>query len=75
MFGGFGSNGEASVPCDLLMPMHRRWSSLSFIGSPRPLSKCSIHISVKCTVIVLYDTWTAMYQCRVNGEAGKAAVA
>ena len=40
------------TPCDLLMPVHNRWRSLSFVGSSRPLSKCSRRILARYTLMV-----------------------
>ena len=45
---------------DLVIPVHSRCRSSSFVGSLRPLSKCFSHILARYTLIVLYETWQAM---------------
>ena len=45
------------LPCNLFMPVHNRWSSSSFIGSSRSLSKLSNCMPARYTFMVLHDTW------------------
>ena len=48
-----GSRLGFVTPCDLLIPVHSRCKSSSFVGSSSPLSKCSSRIPARYTLIVL----------------------